>query len=98
MQEEGEDSLAALFDKDPEGFCAACRALGGREQPGADHSFAIELLDSLEILVQLWHGDEEFAPRLCFLWDENATRYIRYETTWYAAGLLRQRLRESITG
>lgn len=92
LQEEGEDPEAALFDKDPAGFCAACQALGGRECPGADHSYAIELIDGLEILLQLWHGDEEFPPRLCLLWDENTTRYIRYETTWYAAGLLRQRL------
>jgi len=94
LQEDGEDPIATRFDKDPEGFCAACLSLGGREQPGADRSYAIELLDGLEILVQLWHGDEEFAPRLCLLWDENTTRYIRYETTWYAAGLLRQRLAE----
>ena len=94
MQEEREDPLAARFDKDPDGFCAACLALGGRRQPGADHSYAVELLDGLEVLVQLWHGDEEFAPRLRLLWDENTTRYLRYETTWYAAGLLRQRLLE----
>lgn len=96
LQEDREDPVAVLFDKDPEGFCAACRALGGRELPGADHSYAIELVDGLEILVQLWHGDEEFPPRLRLLWDENTTRYIRYETTWYAAGLLRQRLQDAM--
>ena len=46
-------------------------------------------------MVQLWYGDEEFPPRLRFLWDENTTRYIRYETTWYALGLLMKRLREA---
>lgn len=96
LQEDGEDPVADVLDNDPEGFCAACLALGGREQSGADHSYTIELIDGLEILVQLWHGDEEFAPRLRFLWDENTTRYIRYETTWYAAGLLRQRLVENM--
>lgn len=96
LQEEGEDPLAAQFDKDPEGFSNACLALGGVRQPGADRSYAVELIDDLKILVQLWHGDEEFAPRLRFLWDENATRYIRYETTWYAASLLRQRLLEQL--
>ena len=50
--------------------------------------------DGLRIAVQFWHGDEEFAPRLRYLWDENALRYLRYETTWFATGLLMQRLRE----
>ena len=94
LQEDGEDPLAVMFDKDPGGFDRACCALGGIRQSGADQSYVIELVDDLQILVQLWHGDEEFAPRLRLLWDENATRYIRYETTWYAAALLRQRLLE----
>lgn len=97
LQEEGSDTTAALFDQDPEGFCAACEALGGENTPGADIGYAIELLDGLRILVQLWHGDEEFAPRLRFLWDENALCYIRYETTWFATDLLLSRLRENMT-
>ena len=94
LQEEGQDANAELFDKNPAAFAAACRALGGELQPGADTSYAIELIDGLRILVQLWHGDEEFPPRLRFLWDENTLRYLRYETTWYALGLLTQRIRE----
>lgn len=96
LQEDGEDSLAKYFDRRPDVFCAACEALGGERVSGGDISFVVELLDGLCVLVQFWHGDEEFPPKLRFLWDENTTRYIRYETTWYAAGLLRQRLRENI--
>lgn len=93
LQEE-KDPNAVLFDKHPEAFRKACIALGGRPLPGADIGYAIELLDGLCIFVQLWHGDEEFAPRLRCLWDENALQYLRYETSWYAVGLLMQRLRE----
>lgn len=96
LQEEGRDANAELFDKHPESFAAACRALGGEELPGADMGYAIELIDGLRILVQLWHGDEEFAPRLRCLWDENALRYLRYETSWYAAGLLIRRIRQQM--
>lgn len=96
LQENEEDSCAVLFDQNPKAFSAACKALGGEEMPGADMGYAIELIDGLRILVQLWHGDEEFPPRLRFLWDENALRYLRYETTWYAVGLLRARLREIV--
>ena len=62
--------------------------------PQGDIAYAIELLDGLRIGVQLWFGDEEFPANLRLLWDENALRYIRYETTWFAAGVLRARLRE----
>ena len=94
LQEGPEDPNAILFDKNPAAFCAACEALGGERMQSADVSYAIELLDGLKVLVQLWHGDEEFAPNLRLLWDENALRYLRYETTWYAAGLLLKRIKE----
>ena len=93
LQEDGSDPNAELFDREPDAFRRACLALGGEEQPGADIGYAIELVDGLKILVQLWHGDEEFPPRLRCLWDENALRYIRYETTWYAVGLLMEKIK-----
>lgn len=96
LQEEKRDPDAELFDKAPEAFCAACEALRGERVPGADIGYAIELVDGLRILVQLWHGDEEFPARLRCLWDENALRYIRYETTWYAVGLLMARIKEKM--
>lgn len=90
------DSNAELFDQNPDAFCAACERLRGEKLSGADIGYAIELIDGLQILVQLWHGDEEFSPRLRCLWDENTTRYIRYETTWYAVELLMKRIRENM--
>ena len=94
LQEDEKDACAEFFDQNPEAFARACEALEGEKMPGADMGYAIELLDGLRIWVQLWHGDEEFPPRLRFLWDENTLRYLRYETTWYAVGLLRRRLVE----
>jgi len=96
LQEDGPDPNAEYFDKKPEAFIAACLALQGEPAASADIGFTIELVDGLRILVQLWHGDQEFSPRLRCLWDENTTRYIRYETTWYATGLLMQRIRENM--
>ncbi|MBE6958802.1 MAG: DUF3786 domain-containing protein [Ruminococcaceae bacterium] len=98
LQEEKVDPEAEHFSRHPELFAAACEALGGEKMPGADMSYAIELLDGLRILVQLWHGDEEFPAKLSFLWDENTTRYIRYETTWYALGFLQKKLCSFIKG
>ena len=93
LQEDSVDSNAVLFDRHPEAFAVACESLKGERMPDGDMSYAIELMDNLRILVQLWHADEEFPPRLRFLWDENALRYIRYETTWFALGLLIERIK-----
>ena len=56
----------------------------------------MELFDGLPVLIQLWFGDEEFPAVLRLLWDENALMYLKYETTWFAKGLLLERLREQM--
>ena len=84
----------ALYDRDPERLRRACRALGGETIPGGDIGFSVELFDGLRIGVLFWAGDEEFLPRLRYLWDENAKQYIRYETMYFAVNLLMRRLRE----
>lgn len=88
------DPWADLFEQNPEAFSKACRSLGGRELPMGDLCYAIELFDGLEIALQLWFGDEEFPASLRFLWDENALMYIKYETMYFARGMLLERIRE----
>ena len=94
LLEERKDAVADLFDSDPDGLRRTCIAMGGRPIPGADIGYAVELFDGLEIGVQFWRGDEEFFPRLRYLWDENALQYIRYETMYFAVNLLLRRLLE----
>ena len=94
LLEEPRDPAAVYFDRDPERLRRACRALGGETIPGGDIGFSVELFDGLRIGVLFWAGDEEFSPRLRYLWDENAKQYIRYETMYFAVNLLMRRLRE----
>lgn len=96
LQKSIRDPDAELFEKDPDGFRAACRALGGEALPGGDIGYAIELIDGLRVLLQLWYSDEDFPAQLRIFWDENVLRYIRYETSWFAVGVLLQRLREKM--
>ena len=44
--------------------------------------------------MQLWFPEEEFPAGLRLLWDENALQYIKYETMYFAKGILLQRLKE----
>ena len=92
LLEEQRDPAAERFDREPGRLHRACAALGGEKLPGGDIGYAVELFDGLRIGILFWHGDEEFAPRLRFLWDENANLYIRYETMYFAVGMLKQRL------
>lgn len=94
LLEQKRDPVAEAFERDPAGLRRACMALGGRRIPGCDIGYAMELFDGLEIGLQFWYGDEEFYPRLRYLWDENALQYIRYETMYFAVNLLLRRLRE----
>lgn len=94
LLEDQKDPVAEYFDADPERLRAACARLGGARIPGGDFGFAVELFDGLKIGILFWHGDDEFTPRLRYLWDENALQYIRYETMYFAVKLLNRRLLE----
>ena len=89
-------ALEWAIDRDPEGFRRACGALGGVPQTGGDLCFSLNLFPDLPVLLRFWHADEEFGPKLDLLWDRNALLFLRYETTWYAAGILRDHLRRAI--
>ena len=94
LLEDGVDAFAELLDGDPQGAVRACRALGGVPMGSGDISYALELFDGLRVWLQFWAGDEEFPARVRWLWDENALMYLKYETMYFAVGLLRQRIRE----
>lgn len=88
------DPWADRFESDPEAFRRACTALGGIPFPQGDIAYSLELFDKLPVLVQLWFSEEDFPAGLRFLWDANTLQYIKYETMWFAKGLLLERLAE----
>ena len=86
--------VALRYQENPEGLRAACLALGGRPMAVGDVAYEIPLFEDLTIGLQFWLGDEEFDPRLRYLWDENALQYLKYETMYFAVDLLTRRLLE----
>ena len=94
LLEERRDPTADRFDRNPELLHRAAKALGAEAIPGGDMGYAFDLFEGLKIGLLFWHGDEEFLPRIRYLWDENAKQYIRYETMYYAVTLLRRRIAE----
>ena len=89
------DPAAQWIQENLESFREACAQLG-TPIPGGDFGFAFELFDGLRMGLHFWEGDEEFAPRLRFLWDENALQYLRFETMHMAASLLLKSLKEKM--
>lgn len=96
LLEDKKDPWAERFQADMAGLHRACRALGGEELPSADISYAFDLFDGLKLCLQFWEGDEEFAPRIRWLWDGNARMYIKYETMHFAVPLVLERIRENM--
>ncbi len=97
LLEDRKDPRAQRCDRDLEGFCRACATLGGRPVGRCDAGFSLPLFRELEITLQFWASDEDFPPRLRFLWDENALQYLRYETMYFAVNALWGRLTEEWT-
>ena len=96
LLEEKRDSWAERFQANPEALRRACLALEGVALPQGDVSYGIELFEGLRIGLQFWEGDEEFLPRIRYLWDANALMYLKYETMHFAIGLLLRRIGEEM--
>lgn len=92
LLEDRRNAWADRFQADPERFRRGCMALHGVPLPGADLGFAVEFFEGMHVGVQFWFGDEEFYPRLRYLWDENALQYLHYETMYFAVPLILERI------
>lgn len=88
---------AETFNGKTEALTRACRMLGGEMQSvpkSADVCSKIPILPFFPVIFQFWEGDEEFAPKIMILWDRKALDFMHFETLYYVAGLLLQRLAE----
>ena len=86
------DPWAEKFEANPEGFRNACESFNGVPFPQGDIAYTLEVFDGLCLTLQLWFGDEDFPAGLKFLWDENATMYLKYETMHFAKGMLLEKI------
>ena len=94
LSEQNPDAL--VFNACPQKLEAACKALGGIPFESGDIAFRIPVFEDLQLVLQFWLGDEEFAPRLRFLWDKNALQYLKYETMYFAVDVLMARIKEML--
>ncbi len=78
----------------------ACVQLDGTLLPrlaGADITARIQAFSFFPVLFQFWEGDDEFAPQIKILWDDQTMQYLNFETTYYLQGDLLGRLLQMIS-
>lgn len=88
------DGSAKAFTHRIQALKAACERLGGTAGSVGDVSYQIPLFDFLPVTLQFWDADDEFDAVLKIMWDRRTLDFMRYETTWYAAGHLLDRIRQ----
>lgn len=97
LAENQPDPFAAMLESRADDFHRAAEQLGGEPFDKGDTAYAFDLFDGMRVCLQLWFGDDEFPAQIRWLWEENALMYIKYETMYYAVGLLKSRLEEKMT-
>ena len=56
----------------------------------------LPVFPGVSMCLKFYFADEEFPPQLTFLWDKNMLQFVRYETVYYIAGCIRERLLKRI--
>ena len=82
------------WDSRTDALASACEALGGVISGKGDVSYKIPFFAGMSVICSFWRSDDEFPASLNLMFDENTTRFIHYETVWYAARVLIDRIDE----
>ena len=90
------DACAPVFSENPDLLEQALVHLGGVREGKGDIAYRINIFPFLPVQIQFWEADEDFPASLQIHWDLNTLQFLRYETTYYAAGHLLRRLRQLI--
>ena len=87
---------ADRFAADLEKFRKVCLELGGKPQKESDAGFTFDLFDFLPMTLLLWEGEEGIPAAIRFLWDRNATDFIRFETMFIIITHVMETLNEAM--
>ena len=85
-------TLSKRIHDNPEQFRAGMAAIGAREIKMGDLGWQLNVFPDLPMGLKFYFADDEFPPQLSLLWDRNSLQFVRYETLYYIAGCLHERL------
>ena len=92
------EPIAAKFSGKTDALKTACERLNGMPLGKADVGYDIPVFEDFHIWFQFWEADDEFPANIKYLFDENALRYMHYETLWYVMNALADRLDYYVNG
>lgn len=85
-------ALAKRIHENPKAFQIACEKLGGTAISLGDMGYRLPVYPDLFMELKFYFSDEDFPPSLTLLWDRNILQFVRYETVYYIAGSLVDKL------
>lgn len=86
------DRQAAVFEEKGDALRTACLTLGGKEAGKGDVSFDFPAFPWLPMRFSFYFSDEDFPASIRFFFPQNAEAFLRYETLWYVAAHLTERI------
>lgn len=87
-------SYADDWNGKTEALRTACSHFGSPISLAGDVAFRLDAFPFLPVILQFWEADEDFPAHLKFLFDENMTDFMRFETIFYLMGHILDRIRE----
>lgn len=90
------DKLAALFGQKPELLEQAGTLLGGRKWTAGDYSSRIPVLPEIDMVVQIYRGDEEFPAAANILFSDCIVNFLPPEDTAFLGGWLVRTLAQAL--
>lgn len=85
-----------LFDGKADKLRKACEQLHGEPMGKGDVAYRIPLFEDMSMLFSFYESDDEFPAKMTIMYDENICTYLFYETIWYLANLVVNRMTELI--
>ena len=85
---------ANKFSKNMKKFKEACEMLGGKVINKGDIGYIINSFEFLPVMIIFYEEDSDFSAEVKLFWDENILDYMHYETTFYVASHLFERIEE----
>lgn len=75
-------ALVERFGNDPKGFAASASYLKGEPMDMADTAYRLLPYPRIPVYYLLWHGDEEFGPRMSILFDRSIEKALNAPAIW----------------
>ena len=86
------DHYVDLFDHREKTLVKALEQLDGIKEKSGDVCYKIPVFGELALLFRFWNSDEEFPASLQILCDKNMLDFMHYETIWFLASYIVERL------